>query len=161
MRHPGEAGRGRRLVVGRELRRDRPARRRAVRKAKAHHVRVREQAIDIGCIFLVGEGRRGAVEGGASGIEQRQLGARVEVGEVDEQIRALRRREHEAAGGHGHGSSKESVIGADLHDPAQIDFSVPEQNQAVGACVRPVEDAEAVGGRFHFEDGARPCRSPW
>ena len=74
----------------------------------------------------VGGGEGGAVERGGGGVEQRELAAWLEVGEVDEQVGAFGRREHEAVRGHTGGGPEQSVVGADLGDPVELGLIVPE-----------------------------------
>ena len=96
-------------------------------------------------------GNGGAVEGGGGGVEQRELAAGLEVGEVDEQVGALGRREHEAVRRHARRGAEQAVVGADLGDPLEIGLAVAEQHEPVGAGVGAVDHAEAVGGGLHVE----------
>ena len=103
---PASASARRRLVVGRELARDRPSRgpSASATTRKRMTCGIRQQAVEIGGVLGVGGRERGAVERGGGGVEQRQLAAGREVGEVDEQVGALGRGEHEPVRRHGHGA---------------------------------------------------------
>ena len=119
--------------------------------AEAHHLRVREQAVEVRSVAGVGGGEGAAVERGGGGVEQRELAAGLEVGEIDEQVGALGRREHEAVRRHADGSTEQAVVGADLGNPLELGRFVSEQHEPVGAGVGPVEHAKPVRGRLHVE----------
>ena len=53
--------------------------------------------------------------------------------------------------GTGDGAAQQPVVGADLGDPLELRGAVAQQDQPVGAGVRAVQDAEAVGRRLHVE----------
>ena len=44
------------------------------------------------------------------------------------------------------------MVGPDLRDPVELRIAVAQQHEPVGACVRAVEHAHAVGRRLHVED---------
>ena len=97
------------------------------------------------------DGKGGAVKGGGGGVDQRELAAGLEVGEVDEYVGALGRREHEAVRGDAGGGAQQSVVGADLGDPLELGVAASDQHEPVGAGVGPVDHAEPVGARLHLE----------
>jgi len=119
--------------------------------AEAHDVRIRQHPAGICGVAGVGGTEGGAVEGGGGGVDQRELAARLQAGEVGEQVGALGRREHEPVRRHAPGGAEQPVVGADLGDPVEFGFTVAEQHQPVGAGVGAVEDAQAVGGRLHLQ----------
>ena len=98
-----------------------------------------------------------AVERRSGGVPERELGAGGEVGEVDEQVGALGRREHEALGGQRDRRAEEPALGADLGDPAVVGPAVAGEHEPVGAGVRAVEYAEPVRRRLDLD--VRPDRA--
>ena len=73
--------------------------------AQAHHLGVREEAVEVRGALGIGGREGGAIEGSRGRVEQGQLAARVEVREVDDQVGALRRSEHEPVRRHRDGAA--------------------------------------------------------
>jgi hypothetical protein len=102
---------------------------RALDDAEAHDLWVGKQAVEIRGVACVRGGEGAAVEGRGRRVEQRELAADVEVGEIYEQVGALGRCEHKAVRGDAGGGAKESVIGADLGDPTELGVAIPHQDE--------------------------------
>jgi hypothetical protein len=144
--------RRRKLVVGHKLARDRAADLRFAHDSEAQHLRIRKQAFEVGGILGVCDREGGAVERCGGGVEDCQLAPGREVGEVDEQVGALGRREQEPVRRHGDRGAEESVVRADLRDPLEFRSAVAQQHEPIRAGVGAVEHAEAVGRRLDVED---------
>src|SRR3954470_19776006 len=102
---------------------------------EAHYLRVGQQAVEVRGVSGAGGGVGAAVERGGGGVEKRELAAGLEVGEIDEQVGALGRRQHQSLRRHADGSAEQAVVGPDLGDPAQLGGVVAEQHEPVGAGV--------------------------
>ncbi len=129
-----------------------PARRVAGHGAEAHDVGVGQELAWVGGFGGTGGGEWVAVERGACGVGQGELAARLEVGEVHEQVGPLGGGEHESVGGDGNGRGQQAAVGADLGDPVEFGSAVAQQDEPEGAGVGPVEHAQPVGRGLHIVD---------
>jgi hypothetical protein len=109
-----EGLRRRKLVIGHKLAWDRAADRRLAHDTEAQHLRVRKQAFEVVGILGVCGREGGAVERCGGGVEDCQLAPGREIGEVDEQVSALGRREQEPVRRHAGRGAEESVVSPDL-----------------------------------------------
>jgi hypothetical protein len=122
-----------------------PARRVSGHGAEAHDVGVGQELAWVGGFGGTGGGEWVAVERGACGVGQGELAARLEAGEVHEQVGPLGGGEHEPVGGDGNGRGQQAAVGADLGDPVEFGSAVAQQDEPEGAGVGSVEHAQPVG----------------
>ena len=124
--------------------------------ADSQHLRVGQQAVEVDAAGGRG-GDDGAVEGRGGGVPEGELGSGRQVGEVDQEIGALGRCQHETLGRDRHGREEKPALGADLGDSPVIGLAVAGEHKTVGAGVRAVQQAEAVRSRLDVE--VRPDRA--
>jgi len=129
-----------------------PARRVAGHGAEAHDVGVGQELAWVGGFGGTGGGEGVAAGRGACGAGQGELAARLEVGEVHEQVGPLGGGEHEPVGGDGNGRGQQAAVGADLGDPVEFGSAVAQQDEPEGAGVGPVEHAQPAGRGLHIVD---------
>ena len=88
-----------------------------------HHLGVGQQPVEIGSVLGLGGRIGGAVEGSRGRVEHGELRPRLEIGEVDDQVGALGRREGEAVSRQRGRDPKQTVVSPDLRDPVELRLS--------------------------------------